>query len=240
MRYILLFIIAICGFSCATKQITKDDSYYYQEGMKMTQKKLYQDAASSFAEVGRGKFFIKAKIMEAYAYYKSKLYNDAIAKIEIVKNLASKTTKQQKLYLNYLEGMSYYRQLAHYKASQGNAKLAFDNFQNIIDDPQGKKWHGDSKKRLKIIKDRISKNYIYLGRYYMETEKFIPAINAFNIAANNVYSQTRRAEALYRLAEIYYHLGVDRKTKQLLNIIDAEYSTDNKWRKYSKKLRMSL
>jgi outer membrane protein assembly factor BamD len=237
MKYLAFIFITIACFSCATKEVIKDYSYYYNEGLRLTQKKLYQEAADNFAEVGRGKLYIKAKVMEAYSYYKTKRYDECIAKIEIIKNLKGEIAKENRLYLNYIEGMVYYRQLAGYKSSQDSAILAFTSFQKINDKQAGiNKWQEDTKERLKIIKDTISKNYIYLAKYYMETENFIPAINALKTASDNIYSEDSRAEALYRLAEIYYHLGITKKSKQLLDVINIEYSEDNKWRKYGKKL----
>jgi outer membrane protein assembly factor BamD len=235
MKYILL-IVAIFSFSCSKIQIIKDDSYHYDEGLRLTQKNLYEEAIDNFSEVGEGDLYLKAKIMEVYACYKAKFYNEAITQIETIKGLGGKIASEDRLYLNYLEGMIYYRQLTGYKASQDNAKLAFDSFKKIIDDKSQNKWQDDARQKLEITKDKISKNYIYIGKYYMNTENFIPAINTFNEAVNNIYSDNRRAEALYRLAEIYYHLGVVRKTKKLVNIINLEYNKDNKWRKYGEKL----
>jgi len=241
MKKLTLIAFIFLIFSCAKKEITKDDSYYYNQGIKSVKRNLYQEAAESFSNVGKGNLYIKAQIMEAYSYYKTKLYNDAIAIIENLRNSDNEIQKEDRMYLNYLQGMAYYKQLAHYKASQQYSKLAFENFQKINENqPIKNKWQDDSSKKLKIIRDKISRNYIYLGKYYLKTENFIPAINAFNAAAYNVYSADRRAEALYRLAEIYYYLGIKSKSLQLLNIIDQEYDKQNKWRNYGKKLKKSL
>jgi outer membrane protein assembly factor BamD len=241
MKYILIIFTTIITFSCATKDIIKDDLYYYNKGLSLTKKKLYQDASDSFSEVGRGNLYTKSKIMQAYCFYKSGFYEETLLTLENIKDLGTNISKEDKIYLNYLEGMTYYRQLSGYKSSQENAKFAFNNFKKIIENnDKNNKWKSDSKERLSIIKDRISKHYIYLGKYYMETENFIPAINKFNLAAKNNYSDYYRDEALYRLAEIYYHLGITRQSIKLIEIINKEYKNNNQWKNLSKKLSQKI
>ena len=65
---------------------------------------------------------------------------------------------------------------------------------------------------------------MYLGRYYIEKEKWIPAINRYKTILEN-YDDTIYVEAIHRLVEIHYKVGLINESKKYANLLGYNYQS---------------
>ena len=67
----------------------------------------------------------------------------------------------------------------------------------------------DSKFKLDVIEDILASKEMYLGRHYIKKEKWIAAMNRFKHVIDKYDRTIFVEEALHRLVEINYKIGVD-------------------------------
>jgi len=66
---------------------------------------------------------------------------------------------------------------------------------------------------------------MYIGRYYFEKKKWIPAINRFKTIIDDYDTTIYTEEALHRLVEVYYILGLEKEAKKYANLLGYNYQS---------------
>ena len=69
---------------------------------------------------------------------------------------------------------------------------------------------------------------MYVGRYYFDRKKWIASINRFKFVIDNYETTIYTEEALHRLVEIYYLLGLESEAKKYANLLGYNYQS-SKW-----------
>ena len=83
----------------------------------------------------------------------------------------------------------------------------------------------DSRFKLELIEEILASKEMYIGRYYVEREKWIPAINRFKTIVDEYDTTIYVEEALFRLVEIYYLLGLEDESKKYANTLGYNYQS---------------
>ncbi len=235
----LLLIILFC-FSCSKKEIKKSvinekslDSQVleaYQEGIKSLEGGDVLFAAKKFNEAEilfpQSEWAPKAAIMAAYSYYTQDYYGDAIA--ELKRFLRVYPNYKNLNYAYYLLGICYYEQIVDEKKDLESISLAKKNFEIVISKYPSTEYAMDSRFKIDLINDILASKEMYIGRYYFNKKKWIPAINRFRVVVDDYETTIYVEEALHRLVEVHYHLGLKEEAQKYAKTLGYNYRS-SKW-----------
>ena len=202
----------------------------YKEGVKALEEGDVLFAAKKFNEAEilfpQSAWAPKSILMAAYSYYIQDYYYDAISELDrFIKNYP----KDERLnYAHFLLAMCYYEQIVDEKKDLGPLLNAQKEFKFIIKNYPNSDFALDSKFKLDFINDVLASKEIYLGRYYIKKEKWIAAINRFKQVVEHYDSTVYVEEALHRLVELHYRLGLLDESKKYANLLGYNYQS-SKW-----------
>ena len=215
-NFIKLILIIVLCFSCSKKEIKKSiikekslDAQVleaYQEGLESLEGGDVLFAAKKFNEAEvlfpQSEWAPKAAIMAAYSYYSQDYYGDAIA--ELKRFLRVYPNYKNLNYVYYLLGVTYYEQIVDEKKDLESISLAKKYFEIVITKYPNTEYAIDSRFKIDLINDILASKEMYIGRYYFNKKKWIPAINRFRTVVDDYDTTIYIEEALHRLVEVYY------------------------------------
>src|SRR6056300_1286772 len=242
-NYFCFFLIILLCFSCSKKEIEKStineanlESQMieaYQEGLKELKAGDVLFAAKKFNEAEilfpQSEYAPKSALMAAYSYYSQNYYG--VAEAELVRFLRVYPNHKDIAYAEYLLGLCYYEQIVDEKKDLQSIKDAKITFQNLIKKYPKTDFAIDANYKLDLINDILAAKEIYIGRYYMEKKKWIPAINRFRLIADEYDTTIYVEEALYRLVEIHYIIGLEDEAKKYANLLGYNYKSSEWYEK---------
>jgi len=237
LNIILLIISALLIFSC-TKKIEKK-SIIQEKSIDLQILETYKEAineleagdaifaAKKFNEVEilfpQSEWAPKSTLMAAYAYYAQDYYFDTIEELKIF--LKKYPNHKDVDYAYYLMGMAYYEQIVDEKKDLNSILMAKKQFEKVVNDFPETDYALDAKFKLDLIADLLAAKEMYLGRYYFEKKKWIPAINRFNNIVKKYDKTIYVQEALHRLVEVYYTIGLIDEAKKYANLLGYNYQS---------------
>ena len=245
---ILLILTSLLFFlSCADK--TKKISEIVEVDMEMQMSNAYKEgyfelqrgdslmAAKKFNEAEllfpQSPWAAKSAIMAAYAYYTQDYYGDAIFELE--RYLTTYPNHKDKVYAHFLLGMSFYEQIVDEKKDLKSILDSKNQFEFIIKEYPATEFAVDAKFKIDLINEILAAKEMYLARYYLNKTKWIPALNRFKTVVNEYNTTIYTEEALHRLVEINYRLGLIAESKKYANILGYNYQSSD-WYKKSYKV----
>jgi|TARA_B110000037_G_C17049615_1_gene477157 outer membrane protein assembly factor BamD len=245
-KFKILFILIsfLLIYSCAEKtnkksKITEVDmelemSNAYKEGYFELKRGDALLAAKKFNEAEllfpQSPWAPKSAIMAAYAYYTQNYYNDVIYEIE--RYLTTYPNHKDKAYAHFLLGMTFYEQIVDEKKDLKSILNSKEQFELIIKDYPNSEFAMDANFKIDLINEVLAAKEMYLARYYLNKTKWIPALNRFKTVINEYNTTIYTEEALHRLVEINYRLGLINESKQYANILGYNYQS-SEWYKNS-------
>ena len=202
----------------------------YKEGVKALEEGDVLFAAKKFNEAEilfpQSEWASKSILMAAYSYYIQDYYYDTISELD---RFIKKYPNDERLsYAHFLLAMCYYEQVVDEKKDLGPLLNAQKEFKFIIKNYPNSDFALDSKFKLDFINDVLASKEIYLGRYYIKKEKWIAAINRFKQVVEHYDSTAYVEEALHRLVELHYRLGLLDESKKYANLLGYNYQS-SKW-----------
>jgi len=240
LKIILLTFLIFLNFSCSQKVEKKSvivekniDSQIleaWSEGLRELERGEVLFAAKKFNEVEilfpQSEWAPKSTLMAAYAYYSQDYYFDTIEEIKtfIKKYPNHKDTD----YAHFLMAMAYYNQIVDETRDLKSILMAKEQFEKVIKDYPNTEYALDAKFKLDLIEDILASKEMYLGRYYFDKKKWIPAINRFKNVIKNFDTTIYIEEALHRLVEIYYIIGLEEEAKKYAQLLGYNYQS-SKW-----------
>jgi outer membrane protein assembly factor BamD len=175
----------------------------------------------------------RSALMASYSYYMQNYYAEAISSLE--RYLKTYPTDKNLSYAHYLIAMCYYETIEDEKRDAAPLIKAKNKFTYVVKNYPNTDFTLDSKFKLGVIEDILASKEMYLGRHYIKKEKWIAAINRFQTVIKE-YDQTIFVEeALHRLVEINYKLGLLEESEKYANILGYNYLS-SKWYKRSYKI----
>ena len=233
--FIILFVVLV---SCTKKDeikksVIKEKSLdlqvleAYQEGMKNLETGDVLYAAKKFNEAEilfpQSNWAPKSALMAAYSYYTQDYYADTIAELE--RFLRVYPLSKNLDYVYYLLGISYYEQIVDEKKDLQSIIKAKKYFEIVIKNFPNTNYSLDAEYKIELVNDILAAKEMYIGRYYFDKKKWIPAINRFQTVIS-IYDTTLYAEeALHRLVEVYYILGLKDEAKKYANLLGYNYQS---------------
>ena len=209
----------------------------YKEAYGALEESDYYYAAKKFLEAEllypQSTWASKSALMASYSYYLQNYYVEALSNLE--RYLKTYPTDKNLVYGHYLIGMCYYESIEDEKRDTAPIIFAKEKFEFIIKNYPNTDFALDSSFKLNFIKDILASKEMYLGRHYIKKEKWIPAIKRFQIVIKE-YDQTIFVEeAIHRLVEINYKLGLLEESRKYAKLLGYNYLS-SEWYKKSYKI----
>lgn len=242
---IFLFIYIIFIVSCSKDKSKVDQVLLeqdieaemiiaYKEGMKQLEEgdALYASRKFDEAEIlfPQSIWAAKASLMSAYALYSQNYYDDAIFNLE--RHIKNYPKDKDLVYAHYLIAICYFEQLYDEKKDLKPLVKAREKFEHILKKYPNTDYAIDAKWKMGLIVDQMAAKEMYIGRYYMKMEKWIAAINRFKFVVKYYDTTVYIEEALHRLVEIYYKIGLVEDAQKVAATLGYNYGS-GEWYKNS-------
>ena len=238
-NYFFFFIFLIC-VGCAKdnvkvssikeKNLNKQVIEAYQEGKKSLEQGDVLFAAKKFQEVEllfpQSQIAPQSALMSAYSYYKQDYYGDAID--ELLRFFKVYPKNKNLDYAYYLLAVCYYEQIVDEKKDLNSIVKAKNTFEFIQREFPDTEYALDSEFKLDLINDILASKEMYIGRYYFDKKKWIASINRFRTVVDEYDETIYTEEALHRLVEAYYTIGLKDEAKKYAKLLGYNYQS-SKW-----------
>ncbi|WP_199224810.1 outer membrane protein assembly factor BamD [Falsochrobactrum shanghaiense] len=235
---------------CASKNDDIDLSKYvetidpadqlYNEGLANLEAGRLSEAAKKFEAIDRQHPYTewarKALVMGAFTNYRQGKYEEAINMAKRYNTLYP--TSEESAYAYYIIGLSYFRQIPDVTRDQAASRRAIAAMQEVVDRFPESQYVEDAKAKIRFARDQLAGKEMQIGRYYLERKEYLAAIKRFRIVVEE-FSNTRQVEeALARLVEAYYALGLTSEAQMAASVLGKNFP-DSRWYKDSYKLLQS-
>ncbi|WP_440926704.1 outer membrane protein assembly factor BamD, partial [Candidatus Pelagibacter sp.] len=239
---ILIFIVSCSKEEPNTQNIKKKSqelemTLAYEEGLEKLRKYDTYNAAQKFLEAEllfpQSIWAPKSALMASYSYYMQNYYSEALTNL----NRYLKTYPQDKniAYAHYLVGICYYEMIEDEKRDTQPIINAKEKFELITRDYPNTDFALDAKFKLDLLKDLLASKEMYLARHYQKKNKWIAALNRYKNVVEKYDTTIFVEEALHRLVEINYQIGLIDESKKYAKVLGYNYKS-SEWYKKSYKV----
>ena len=232
----LIFLTVSCSKEIKKKSIIQEKSMElqvlesYRQGLKELEAGDALYAAKKFNEVEtmfpQSEWAPKSTLMAAYAYYSQDYYFDASEELKLY--IKKYPNHQDIDYAHYLLGVTYYEQIVDEKKDLKSIMLSKKKFEYVVNNFPNTDYALDAKFKLDLIFDMLASKEMYIGRYYLKKKKWIAAINRFKKVTDEYETTIYVEEALHRLVEVHYTLGLIEESKKYAKVLGYNYKS-SKW-----------
>ena len=234
--FIILILFGSCSKEVSKETLIKEKSLElqveeaYKEGMEALNAGDVLFAAKKFnqAEIlfPQADSAPQSALMAAYSYYTQDYYGDAIA--ELKRFLKVYPAHKDLGYVYYLLAICYYEQIVDEKKDLQSIINAKENFNIILKNYPNTEYAIDAEFKIDLIDDILAAKEMYLGRYYFERKKWIPAISRFREIIDEYDTTIYTEEALHRLVEVHYTIGLIDEAEKYAQLLGYNYQS-SKW-----------
>ena len=206
----------------------------YNEGLKALEEGDVLFAAKNFNAVEnlypQSIWASRSVLMAAYSYYTQDYYGDAISELKrFIRNYPANDNLD---YAYFLLGICYYELIVDEKKDLSSLLNSKKYFDIVIKKYPNTDFALDAKFKLDLIANILASKEIYIGKYYMSKKKWIPAINRFRNVVNNYEKTEYVEEAIHRLVEVNYMIGLENEAKKYAALLGYNYQS-SEWYKES-------
>jgi len=214
--------IAISIYAEAVEALKKGDAFYAAKKFKESESLMSLYIWAS-----------KASLMASYADYSRSSYTAAIFSLE--RHINNYPADENMPYAHYLLAMCYYEQILDEKKDLAPLLKAKEKFEFIMKTYPDTDYGTDARFKIDLIVDQLAAKEMSIARFYMKTEKWIPALNRLKIVVDKYERTVFVEEALHRLVEVYYRLGLEEEAKNAASILGYNYKS-GEWYERSYKI----
>lgn len=231
----VLSVLALSGcslFEGSKNDKPKDAQYQerpidqiYSDAWKKVRGGSWEDAAKQFAEVERQHPYSiwarRASLMSAFCYYQANKYTDAISAAD--QYISLHPGSKEVAYAFYLKAVSLYEQIVDVGRDQSNTEAALVALQDVVQRFPDSEYARDATLKIDLTLDHLAGKEMEVGRYYLRQGDYIGAINRFRVVVEQYQKTAQIAEALERLTEAYYALGINKEAQTAAAVLGANY-----------------
>tara|TARA_B100000902_G_scaffold362584_1_gene380941 strand:- start:1944 stop:2786 length:843 start_codon:yes stop_codon:yes gene_type:complete len=242
-KFIFLLVLILFTTACSKKidneSLIKEKSIElqvleaYEEGKESLERGDVLFAAKKFNEAEilfpQSEWAPKSALMAAYSYYIQDYYGDAIAELD--RFIRVYPNHRNLDYAYYLLAISYYEQIVDEKKDLQAIIDAKKTFDIVINKYPNTEYALDAEFKIDLIDDILAAKEMYVGRYYIDKKKWIPAINRFREVVDKYDTTIYVEEALYRLVEVHYLLGLKDEAEKYAKLLGYNYQSSTWYEK---------
>ena len=197
----------------------------YDQAWKKIDDDDWVNAAKEFAEVERQHPYSvwarRAMLMSAYCYYQANHYAEAISTADDYISLHPGS--KEVAYAFYLKAISLYEQIVDVGRDQSNTEQALVALQDVVQRFPDTEYARDATLKIDLTLDHLAGKEMEVGRYYLTRHDYIGAINRFKVVVEQYQRTSQIAEALERLTEAYYAMGIYNEAQTSAAVLGANY-----------------
>ena len=247
LKFFLFLVLVFLFNSCSKEE--KEISYITESRQDLEMVEAYRQAYQGLKEGDpyfSAKKFLEAELlfpqsewaprsalMASYSYYLQNYYSEALFNLE--RYIKTYPNDKNLSYAHYLIAMCYYETIEDEKRDSGPLLDAKKKFQYIIQEYPNSDFALDSSFKIDLIEDILASKEMYLGRHYIKKGKWVAAINRFKKVLNEYEQTIFVEEAIHRLVEINYKLGLLEESQKYANLLGYNYLS-SEWYKKSYKV----
>ena len=217
----------------ATNDLNKDAAQYqerpidqiYAAAWSQINKGNWEIAAAQFNEVDRQHPYSvwarRAQLMSAFCSYQANKYDDAVSTADTYISLHPGS--QEVAYAFYLKAISLYEQIVDVGRDQSKTEGALVALQDVVQRFPDTEYARDATLKIDLTEDHLAGKQMEVGRYYLTRGNYIGAVNRFRVVVDQYQTTPQIAEALERLTEAYYSLGLDSEAQTAAAVLGANY-----------------
>jgi len=236
-KLLLILLLFLFITSCTKKDEVsvkppdeKESYNIYKEGLEAMNKGEFFFAAQKFSEAEKilpiVEHSAKASLMSSFCFYSINFHEEAISSLESF--LRKYPADENIQYASYLIALSNYEQILDEKKDIEPLLKTKKIINSFIKKYPDTDYSLDLKFKLGLIQNQLAAKEIYVAKYYIQTQKWIPAINRLKIVVKDYEETIFIEEALHRLVEIYYNLGLIPEAEKTAKILGYNYNS-SKW-----------
>ena len=234
---ILLLIISLSG--CANKNVeeiekSRDDfpEIEYIDAKKLLDNNQFDEAQKEFNKIEKkyplSNWALKSKIMSIFINYLKMDYENA--SIDIQRFINKYPDYKDIDYAYYLKALISYEQIKNPGLDPTHTKKSLENFEELIRRFPESKYSKDGEQKIILINTILAGKDMHIGFYYLEQKKYLAALNRYRKVIENYEPNRYTPEALHRIVEIYYTLGMIGDAERVAAVLGYNYP-ENTWYK---------
>ncbi len=233
---LILIITLIFTLSCSKEeaiyepQDKKNPYKLYEEGLLAFKKNDYFFASKKFSEAELYFEIIdlsaKSAIMSSFSLYGINFYTEAIENLE--RYLKTYPSDKNIIYAHYLIANIYYEQISDETKDLKPLIDANNKIDFFLKTYPFTEYALDLEFKKSLIRNQLAAKELFLAKYYISIKKWVPAINRLKIIIDKYEDTIFIEEALHRLVEIHYHIGLIDESKKYVTILGYNYNS-SRW-----------
>jgi len=234
VRILSSFLLILILFSCSKKNELdyepsgRNDPYkIYKEAFDAFEKNDFFYASKKFSEAelnfDEPKLAAKSAIMSCFSLYGINFYKEV--EQELNRFIKTYPVDENIIYAHYLMAIVYYEQIQDEKKDLEPLLKAKEKINFFINQYPNTDYTIDLKFKKDLIENQLAAKELYIAKYYISVKKWVPAINRLKIITQKYSSTIFIEEALHRLVEINYHLGIEAEAKKYAKILGYNYNS---------------
>ena len=237
LKIVFIIFSLIFSYSCSKDQekvvLVKEKNQKqemisnYEEGMNLIEIGDYFSASKKFLEaeilLPQSQWASKSVLMASYSYYMQSYYSLAIENLK--RYLDTYPNDKNKAYAHYLLAMCYYETIEGEKRDLAPLILSKNELNFIIENYPETDYAYDARFKIDLINDILAAKEVYIGRHYIKKKKWIPALNRFKNVLQDYETTVYVEEAIHRLVEIYYILGMENESLKYASLLGYNYNS---------------
>ena len=240
IRLVLILSLIIVFNSCAknkdeiyTSSKLSDPYKLYNEGLEAFKVNDFFNANKKFSEAEisfeNPELAAKSAIMASYSLYGINFYPEAEENLK--RYLKTYPADKHIIYANYLLAIIYYEQITDEKKDLEPLLKARNTIDIFLKNYPNSDYAIDLRFKRSLVQNQLAAKELFIARYYISVKKWVPAINRLKIITEKYNTTIFVEEALHRLVEIYYHLGLEDEAKSYAAILGYNYNSSEWFKK---------
>ena len=209
----------------------------YQEGLDGMLEGNFLYASRKFSEaegmLPQIDWASKSALMSSYCLYNINFYQEAVLNLE--RFIRIYPASPYISYAHYLIAISYYEQILDEDKDIQPLLVSKKKIEVYLERFPDTDYAIDLKFKLDLVINQLAAKELLIARYYIKNEKWIPAINRLKIIVDKYDKTIFIEEALHRLVEIYYKIGLENEAKSAAALLGYNYNS-SEWYERSYKI----
>ncbi|GAB4526891.1 MAG: outer membrane protein assembly factor BamD [Roseibium sp.] len=231
----LPIVLAGCGGKDDLDELALNDTppeVLFNEGLALRAQGKLRDSTAKFEELDKlypySEYSKKSLVNLAFLNYTRGKYPETVTAAQRFVTLYP--GDEDSAYMLYLAGQAYFRQMPDITRDQGVTRKAAGAFNELIQRFPESEYVPDAEQKLRVVEDQLGGKEMQVGRYYLKKRNYIAGINRFKTVVVDYQTTRHVEEALFRLTEAYYALGVVNEAQTAAAVLGHNYP-DSQWYK---------